>query len=265
MPEASALHFTDGDAYERFMGRWSRAVGRVFLEWVAPPSHARCLEVGCGTGVFTEVLLDTCSPAEVFAIDPAPAQIERAVRQPLAHRAQFQIADAEALPFADASFDVVLSALVINFIPDRPRALAEMRRVARTDGIVAGFVWDFLGQRAPSWPLRAGLRKFGADVLDTPGSSDSSLAALRSLFEHSGLQRVDTQTIEATLAYPDFDDFWQAQTPSYLPTTQLIASMPRNDRERLMQLVKEGLPIRPDGVIEYSARAHAIKARLPAV
>ena len=264
MSEAPALHFTDAVAYERFMGRWSRAVGRVFLEWVAPPSHARWLEVGCGTGVFTEVLLETCSPAEVYAVDPAPAQIEHAARQPVAQRARFQIADARALPFPDASFDVVVSALVINFIPDRPRALAEMRRVGRAGGIVAGYVWDYPAQQSPSWPLRAGLRRFGANLPDLPGSSDSSLTALRSLFDHSGLQGVDTRTIEATLAYPDFDDFWQAQTPSYSPTTGIIASMTRNDRERLMQIVKEALPIRPDGAIEYSAQAHAIKARLPA-
>ena len=111
---------------------------------------ARWLDVGCGTGIFTELVLDTCSPAAVFAVDPAEAQIDHACRQPVAQRANFRVADALALPFPDATFDVVASALVINFIPDRPRALSEMRRVARAGGIVAGYVWDFAAELSPS-------------------------------------------------------------------------------------------------------------------
>ena len=245
------------------MGRWSRAAAPVFLEWVAPPAGARWLEVGCGTGIFTEVVLDTCSPAAVSAVDPSEAQIAQARMRPAALRVDFRVADAQSLPFAEAAFDVVAAALVFNFVPDRPRALSEMRRVARAGGIVAGYVWDLAAELSPSGPLRLGMRRFGADVPDLPGAADSGLAALQALFERAGLERIATRTIEVTQSYADFDDFWQAQTPGYAPTTRMIAAMPVSERASLMEAVRAGLPVGPDGRIEYSARANAIRGRVP--
>ena len=126
------------------------------------------------------MIFDTRSPAAVFAIDAAAAQIEHAGRKPVARRANFQVGDARALPFPDATFDVDASALVINFIADRARALSEMRRVTRTHGAVAGYVWDFGEELSPSGPFRVGMREVVADLPALPGSEDSSLGALRS-------------------------------------------------------------------------------------
>ena len=176
--QAPAHSFDDSAAYEQFMGRWSRALGRVFLRWTRPPAGARWLDVGCGTGIFTELILDTCCPATVFAVDPAKAQIEHARGQPVGKRAEFRLADAQALPFPEDSFDVVASALVINFIPDQPRALSEMRRVARPRGLIAGCVWDFAAELSPSWPLRLGMRRAGAVVPQVPGTKIRASARL---------------------------------------------------------------------------------------
>lgn len=259
-----AQHFDDSAGYERFMGRWSRAVGEVFLDWVAAPANAHWLDVGCGTGIFTELILDRCSPAAVFGIDPAEAQIDHARRQPTTHRASFRVGDSQALPFPDASFDVVASALVINFISDRPRALSEMRRVARAGALVTGYVWDFATECSPSWPLRVGLRRIGVDMPGVPGTNESKLFALASLFELTGFENIETRSIEVVASYSDFDDFLQAQTPSYNPITKTIAGLSDGDRARLIKTVRAELPVHPGGRVEYSARANAVKARAPA-
>jgi SAM-dependent methyltransferase len=261
MPKATQ-HFTDGAAYELFMGRWSRAVGEVFLDWVAPPRGARWLDIGCGTGVFTELVLDTCAPSAVVAVDPSAAQIDIALGKPIAQRAEFRVADAQALAFPDGTFDVVASSLVINFIPDRPKAIAEMRRVGQPGGVVAGYVWDFAGERGPGSPIRAGLRQIGANPPTLPGADDTRLSALVSLFAGAGLKDIATRVIDVTVSFPNFNEFWRTQTPSFNPMGKLIAALPEPQREKLSNSVRDRLPADADGSIAYSARAHAIKAHV---
>jgi SAM-dependent methyltransferase len=258
-----ALSFNDSAAYERLMGRWSRAVAPIFLDWLQAPPAARWLEIGCGTGVFTEVLLDRASPAAVSAIDPSKEQIAQARSRPALRRTEFQVANAEALPFLDGVFCIVVSALVINFIADRPRALAEMRRVARAGGMVGGYIWDFAPELSPSGPMRQTMRRFGMAIPDLPGTHESGLGALAALFERAGFVGVAGTPIDITVSFPNFESFWLAQTPSYAPTTRMINAMPDTDRRKLMETVRVALPLSSEGAIEYSARANAIKARVP--
>ena len=245
------------------MGRWSRAVGGVFLEWLAPPKGAQWLDVGCGTGAFTELVLGSCSPANVMGIDPFPEQIEYARSLPIARLAEFKVADALNLPFPDCSFDVVASALVINFVPDRPRGLAEMRRVAKPGGLVAGYVWDFAGGRATGAPLVKGMRAIGIEPPITPGTKDTTSEALQSLFTAAGLQTVEVRQIEIEPTYSSFEDFWTSQTGSVSPTAKFIGSLTEPERLRLRDAVRSNLPSNGDGSVSYSACAHAIKARAP--
>src|SRR5215217_3816600 len=149
--------FDAADDYERFMGRWSRAIGEKFLVWMAPPAHSRWLDVGCGTGAFSELILRRCAPKSVVGIDPSPAQIEYA--QTLLPEATFQVADSMDLPFGEEEFDIAASALVIHFIPDRAKAFAEMRRVLRSGGFVAGYTWKrtVTADFAPYVPMLRGV------------------------------------------------------------------------------------------------------------
>jgi ubiquinone/menaquinone biosynthesis C-methylase UbiE len=257
----AAITYDDSAAYELFMGKWSRAVAPVFLDWLRPPSSARWLEVGCGTGIFTEYILDRCAPHSVVAIDSSQAQIRHALGSRMAARADFRVADAQALSFDDASFDIVVSALLINFVPEPTRAISEMRRVLCTGGLVGGYVWDFAEERSPSWPMRQGMRRFGIAVPDVPGTITTGLASLNQLFEQATFRDIDTRSIEVTQSFESFDAFWRAQTPGYMPTTQIINALPDSECRRLMDTVRAGLPATPNGRIEYAARAHAIKAR----
>jgi ubiquinone/menaquinone biosynthesis C-methylase UbiE len=257
------VDFADASAYERFMGRWSRAVAPQFLTWMGAKRRARWLDVGCGTGILTEALLDLCEPAAVTGIDASPAQVAQASRGPAGDRAKFRQGDATSLPFPGAAFDVAVSALTLNFVPDPLRALEEMRRVTVPGGAIGAYVWDFGRELSPSGPLRQAARAFGAEVPAIPGTAHSSLDALRSLFARAGLQSIDSRTVDVTLAYADFEDFWQAQTPAYSPTTKIIDAMTEGERRRLKRTVREALPIGPDGKIEYAARANAIRAAAP--
>jgi ubiquinone/menaquinone biosynthesis C-methylase UbiE len=258
-----ARSFDDGDAYERFMGAWSLAAGTTFLDWLRAPRGARWLDVGCGTGVFTELVLNRCFPATVTAVDPASAQLEFARRKPTMKGADLRVADAQALPFSNASFDVVASALVINFIPDRPRAIVEMCRVCRPGGIVGGYVWDFAEDGAPNLPICRGMMELGIDPPPVPGTRDSRQDAMRSLFDNARLEDIEVRTIDATASFTDFDEYWHSQMPSYSPVTNAIAELPEADRAKLIETVRASLPPRPDGSIVCSARANAIKARVP--
>jgi ubiquinone/menaquinone biosynthesis C-methylase UbiE len=254
------MDFSDTNGYERFMGRWSRAVAPHFLQWIAPARRRKWLDVGCGTGILTEAVLDLCDPLAVVGIDQSTAQVQQASRGPAGQRAMFQQADAADLPFPDASFDIVASALVLNFIPKPALAVQEMRRVARPGGILSGYVWDFGRDLSPSGPLRRAMRSVGAEVPDIPGTAHSSEQALCSLLAEAGLHCIESRTIDITLAYSDFEDFWGAQTPRYSPTTAIINAMSESERRRLKRAVHEALAVAPGGKIEYSARVNAVRA-----
>lgn len=256
-------YFEDAAAYDVFMRRWSCAVGDVFLDWIAPPTDACWLDVGCGTGAFTELILDTVSPARVSAVDAAQAQVEYACRHPVGQRAEFQIADARSLPFSDDTFDVVVAALVLNFIIGQSQALAEMCRVGRPGATIAACVWDYASDRSPGSLLRTGLRAIDIELEEVPGTADCGLDALRSLFERAGLHEIATRTIDVALSFASFDELWHVQTLNCGPRAKMLAALSAAERARLIDKVRLSLPADPAGSVLHSARAHAIKAHIP--
>lgn len=163
--------FTDGEAYERFMGRWSRLVAEAFLDWLNVPNDLIWLDVGCGNGAFTEELIARCAPAAVTAIDPSDDQLAYARTRPSARMANFRAGDAQKLPFDKDTFDVAASALVIAFLPDPGAAVAEMARVVRPGGLVTGYMWDVPAGGVPCDPIYVTLESMGLIRYDrlTPG------------------------------------------------------------------------------------------------
>ncbi len=233
----------------------------MFLRWFDPAPDADWLDVGCGTGLFTELIHKVCAPRSLVGIDPAPEQIAFACQKTIALHASFRTADAQALPFEDARFDVVASALVINFIPDRLRALSEMRRVVRPGGLVGGYIWDFQPELSPSGPFRLALRDLVPDVPLLPGTEDSTLSRLERLFAQSEFVEIATTSFDVIVEFPDFDAFWTAQTPGYAPTTKIVRSMDDRQRRQLRNAITGRISGTEDGRIRYPARANAIRAR----
>ncbi len=263
MPEVKVT-FDAADDYERLMGRWSRAIGSRFLDWLAPPAGLRWLDVGCGTGAFSQLVLDRCSPQSVTGVDPAPAQVEHARRQ--SPDADFRVADAMDLPFADGEFDIVASALVINFIPDRAKALAEMHRVLRPGGIVAAYVWHRAptANDAPFAPIERGLESIGANVLRPPMRPESTPQGATAALQNAGFRDIAVTLLEAMRAFRDFDDYWDTHCLPIAPPGQSIAALTDEGRANLRDTMRAILPAAADGSVSYSSRALAFKARKPA-
>jgi SAM-dependent methyltransferase len=262
MAEERSL-FTDGAAYERLMGRWSVLVGEVFLDWLAQPKSLRWLDVGCGNGAFTELLVARCAPAEVQGLDPSESQIAYARTRPGVGLAQFRQGDAQALPFADGSFDAAAMALVISFLPDPAKAVAEMARVVRPGGWLATYMWDIPGGGLPLQPIQVAMQSMGIASPNPPGFAVSRLDRMRALWEQAGLESIDTRVIRITVTYSDFDDFWESNSVPVGPSGKAIHDMSPSAREQLRAHLRGGLPKGPDGRISYTAHANAVKGQVP--
>jgi ubiquinone/menaquinone biosynthesis C-methylase UbiE len=259
--EASVL-FSDGAAYERLMGRWSQPVGRQFLDWIDPPKGLRWLDVGCGNGAFTEALIESCAPHSVVGIDPSEGQLAFARKRAGTKLAEFRAGDAQSLPFADDSFDAAAMALVIAFVPDAAKAVAEMARVVRAGGWVATYMWSFTEGGFPLAPLNEAVESMGFAVPARPGIA-ATPENFRRLWNEGGLREVETRTIHITVTYPDFDDFWTANTVPVGPTGLAVHGMPPAGKEELKALLQARLPRDAAGRISYGAHAHAVKGRVP--
>jgi len=256
-------YFTDGQAYERLMGRWSRAVGEVFLDWLAPAKDQKWLDVGCGTGAFTDLVLQRCAPSHISGIDPAEAQLGFARGRLKGARADFRVGDAQSLPFAGSSFDVAAMALVISFIPDAAKAVAEMRRVVRPGGAAAAYMWDGLGGGSIQQPIYDALTAMNVAVPASPLRKNSHIDAMARLFEGAGLAQVATRVIEIQVSFPNFDDYWSTQTALANTAVQAMQRLSAADLARLKDDLRRRLPTDRDGRIAYAARANAVKGRVP--
>lgn len=256
------IRFDDGAAYERMMGNWSRLAGNIFLDWLAPRSGLRWIDIGCGNGAFTELLVERCAPAEVQGIDPSEAQLAFARARPAARVANFRQGDAMALPFSEDRFDAAVMALVLFFVPDPAKGVAEMMRVVCPGGTVANYVWDMLAGGVPLEPIQVEMRAMGVTPLLPPRSDASRMEALRDLWAGAGLDAIETREITVQRTFTDFDDFWTTTLlgSSVGPT---VAAMAPGDVELLKRRVRTRLPPDAAGRITYGARANAVKGRVP--
>ena len=253
------------DGYEAYVGRWSRLVAPRFLDWLAVPEEGRWLDVGCGTGALSEAILSEAAPSAVVGVDPSPAFVAYAAEQIPDPRASFREGDAEHLPVDDDSFDTVVSALVLNFVPDPSAALREMRRAARPGGTIAAYVWDYADgmqlmshfwdvaaeQDPDAGPLREGLRF--AMCRPEP---------LRKLLAGAGLHDVAVDGIVVPTVFADFEDYWSPFLGGQGPAPAYAMSLTEEARSALREALRARLPVEDDGSIRLSARAWAVRGSL---
>lgn len=257
------IRFEDGAAYERGMGQWSQLVGATFLDWLAPQPGSRWIDVGCGNGAFTELVVQRCAPAAIDGLDPSTGQLAFARTRPGVQSATFHLGDAHALPFADASADIAVMALVIFFLDDPAAGLAEMRRVVRPGGIVAAYAWDIPAHSFPLEPIQAEFRALGHTPVLPPNAAIASTDNLRTAFATAGLLDLRQRAISVTRTFADFEAFWTAM----LGTGSISAAIDKlapDQRAGFKQRVQGRLSTNADGSVSYSASANAIAGLVPA-
>jgi SAM-dependent methyltransferase len=243
------------------MGKWSQLAGETFLDWLAPPSGLRWLDVGCGNGAFTEMIVERCLPLSVQGIDPSEGQLAFARTRPASRLAQFRQGDAMALPFADGTFDVAVMPLVIFFVADPAQGVAEMARVVCPGGIVTAYAWDLTGGGFPYDALQAEMRALGVAVPTPPSPAASRSDAMQDLWTGAGLGAVETREIAVQRTFADLDDFWTtvSKGPSVGPG---LSAMTPDELMLLKTRMRGRLPADSTGRITCRARANAVRGRV---
>lgn len=226
-----------GDAYGRFMGRYSEPLAAHFLDWLSPPAEAVALDVGCGPGALTAVLVDRYGSAHVHAADPSPT-FRTALSQRLPG-VDVREATAARLPWEDGEFDLTLASLVVHFMSDPVAGLTEMRRVTKPGGIVAATVWDLAGQRAPVSLLRLAALDLDPSAPGEEGLPGASRGQLATYFERAGLAQVKETEIDVAVTYPTFEDWWEPNTLGVGPAGDFVRSLAAEKREALRARCRE--------------------------
>ena len=251
-----------GSPYEQYVGRWSRRVAPLFVSWLRIPAGRRWLDVGCGTEALCAAILDHGSPASVAGVEPSEGFL-RTARERLGTRAVLHRGSATEIPLADASVDVVVSGLVLNFIPDQRAALAEMARVTGGGRTIAAYVWDYAGRMELIrffWDAAVDLNPDAAGMDEGIRFPVCRPEALAELFGSAGLDGAEVTAIDIPTPFATFDDYWQPFLGGQGPAPAHAMSLDETARARLRDRIRARLPVGADGSFSLTARAWAVRA-----
>jgi len=266
MTELSPDRWAAGDAYEAYMGRWSRVLARVFLDWLDPPNASHWLEVGCGTGALAAAICERYRPASLQACDPSQAFVDHARRNALDGCTFSVIGGPDTFPLREAGFDVVVSGLVLNFMPQPELALAAMRERTRPGGSVAAYVWDYAGGLEflqHFWEEAIAVEPAAAELDESRRFELWQAQALAASFRSAGLVDVSTDVLEMVTDFADFDDYWRPFLGGSGPAPSYVASLDSAQRDALRTRLEERLVADEDGHIRLRARALAVRGVQP--
>ena len=258
--------FSGGESYERFMGRWSRDIAPLLVTFAGVRDGDSVLDVGSGTGALTSAVAAVAPSTRILGVDPAASYVAFARARHSGERMRFEVGDAQRLRFSDGSFDLTLSLLVLNFIPNRSTALDEMIRVTRRGGVVASAVWDY-GQGMEMlrvfWDEAVALDPgaTGRDEREMPLSRQGELGAL---WREHRLRDVSEEALTIPMHFSSFDDYWLPFLEKQGPAGDYVAALAGSDCERLRQQIRKRLlGDGPDRPIVLHARAWAVKGIVP--
>ena len=255
-------NWASGDKYEPYIGRWSRLVAHEFLNWLAIPAGSQWLDVGCGTGALSQTILRFAEPAKIMGIDRSAGFVAFAKEHMQDSRVQFEVGDAEELKADSGTFDAAVSGLVLNFIPQPERAVAEMTRVTRSGGVVAVYVWDYADRMQMIrhfFDAAAALDPNAVELDEGRRFPICHPDALSQLFESAGLHNVEVRPIEVPTVFRDFDDYWSPFLGGQGPAPGYAMSLSDERRLALRERIRAELPMAADGSIPLVARAWAVR------
>jgi len=255
-----------GDAYERYVGRWSRLVAEPFLDWLRVPAGRSWLDVGCGTGALSATVLQRARPAKVTGLDASEGFLSHARGQLQDRRAVFDRGDAQALPYDHGRLDAAVSGLVLNFVADPTRMVAEMRRVVGPGGTVALYVWDYAAKMELMrcfWDAAAALDAAARELDEGVRFPVCRPEPLAELLCAAGLEAVETRAIDVPTVFADFDDYWSPFLGGQGPAPGYCVALAEEKRARLRERLRQALPVGRDGRIALLARAWAVRGTVP--
>jgi ubiquinone/menaquinone biosynthesis C-methylase UbiE len=255
------IRFSDGASYDAMMGGWSRSVGAIFLDWLRPAKDLDWVDVGCGSGAFTSLVVERWAPRSILGVDPSEAQLEFARTKDL-KAAQFARGDAMNLELADRSVDVAVAALVMHFMPDPAKGVAEMSRVVRPGGLVAAFAWDLAGGGFPYEAVHSAMRDFGLAVPQPPHPEAADADELARLWRGAGLVNIEQREVVVSRAFTGVDEYWETATKAPR-IAAVLADVPPEMSLRLKEAAATTLARGLDGFVTPIARANAIVGTVP--
>jgi len=250
-------------AYEKFMGRWSVLIAQKFLRWLDIPSGRIWLDIGCGTGSLTKIILESYQPKKIISIDSSADFISYAqhtITHPSAH---FKVGKSQSLELDSNSINAAVSGLVLNFVPQPEDAILEMMRVTKSGGTIGIFLWDYTGGMQM-------LRYFwdtAAQLNNSSRAFDEGIrfrlckdGELESLMRETGLNKVDSIPLEVKTVFKNFDDYWEPFLGNVGPAGAYVKSLNQEEKHKLEDKLRSSLPIDDDGFISLIARAWGVKA-----
>jgi len=251
-----------GSIYEQFMGRWSEAVALRFVDWLQPGPGLCWLDIGCGTGALTRTVVEQASPRLIVGLDASPGFVHFASQH--TQGAAFVAGDGGALPFEDRAFDVVVSGLALNFMPQTDRALADMRRIVKPNGTMAAYVWDYADKMEflrYFWDAAVDLNPDARSLHEGTRFPICRPEPLRHLWQKSGFGNVSVVPIDIPTVFPTFEAYWQSFMVGNFPAPMYALSRDDDQRSRLRARLRESVPAAKDGSIQLIARVWAVRGQ----